>query len=276
MTPEPAPSPIAGAVLPLRRAEELIATLQTVVSARIAAGENGVIEAVHVLTTGELTPKQVVRNIESALMAHLGMKVDHRKISVAATVARPVQTSQSATITPPKSGPTVKGEASVTLNTAAPSLAPTIQATSSLSTRQLYFEDVEIRGSRSKGSLCRVTLRRGDSTWVGEAEGVDSTRTRLELAARAALSAIKHFEGNRRMWDLAGIKRVDAFETEFAFIGIETWVGRERVLLTGTCEIRDSAETSAVLAVLDATNRWLAQQSGMDVSVVERRGRPLA
>ena len=276
MTPEPASnSPIAGAVLPLRRAEELIATLQSVVSARIASGENGVVDAVHVLTTGELTAKQVVRNIESALMAHLGMKVDHRKISVAATVARPVQTSQAATITP-KSGTPVKAETSVTLNTAAPSLAPTVQAVNPLAGRQLYFEDVEIRGSRSKGSLCRVTLRRGDATWVGEAEGVESTRTRLELAARAALAAIKHFEGNRRQWDLAGIKRVQAFETEFAFIGIETWVGRERVLLTGTCEIRDSAETSAVLAVLDATNRWLAQQSGMDVSVVERRGRPLA
>jgi hypothetical protein len=27
-------------------------------------------------------------------------------------------------------------------------------------------------------------------------------------------------------------------------------------LLTGTCEIRESTERSAVLAVLDATNRW--------------------
>jgi len=27
-------------------------------------------------------------------------------------------------------------------------------------------------------------------------------------------------------------------------------------LLTGTAEIRESAERSAVLAVLDATNRW--------------------
>jgi len=34
-------------------------------------------------------------------------------------------------------------------------------------------------------------------------------------------------------------------------------VGREPVVLTGRCEVRDSAETSAVLAVLDATNRWM-------------------
>ena len=32
---------------------------------------------------------------------------------------------------------------------------------------------------------------------------------------------------------------------------------REAQLLTGTCEIRESPERSAVLAVLDATNRWV-------------------
>jgi len=29
-------------------------------------------------------------------------------------------------------------------------------------------------------------------------------------------------------------------------------------LLTGTCEVRESLETAGALAVLDATNRWLA------------------
>jgi len=32
---------------------------------------------------------------------------------------------------------------------------------------------------------------------------------------------------------------------------------RETVLLTGTCEVKESPETACVLAVLDATNRWL-------------------
>ena len=88
MTPNPAAS-IAGSVLPIARAEELIATLQSVVSARISSGDSGAVETVHVLVTGELTPKQVVRNVESALMAQLGMRVDHRKISVATTTQRP-------------------------------------------------------------------------------------------------------------------------------------------------------------------------------------------
>ena len=91
--PQPQPvapvSPIAGSVLPLQRAEELIASLTDVVSVRITATESGSVDAIHVLVTGDTPPKQVVRNIESALMAQLGLRVDHRKVSIAATSKRP-------------------------------------------------------------------------------------------------------------------------------------------------------------------------------------------
>ena len=236
MTPTPASSAIAGTVLPIGRAEELIATLQSVVSARIAAGDNGQVDAIHVLVTGELTAKQVVRNVESALMAQLGMRVDHRKISVAATSVRP---------TPPRGMPVIAEDEEVERDP--------------IAGRHLYFEDVEVRGSRTKGSTCRVTLRHVDTIWIGEAEGPGSARMRPELAAKATLAAIKQFEADRRMWELVGVQRVEAFHTAFVFVGVETLIGRERVLLTGSCEIRESAETSAVLAVLDATNRWLGQ-----------------
>ena len=33
--------------------------------------------------------------------------------------------------------------------------------------------------------------------------------------------------------------------------------GRSSALLTGSCAVRDSVETAGVLAVLDATNRWV-------------------
>src|SRR6478672_13442427 len=79
-------SPIAGSVLPIKRAEELLATLPGVIAARIVASDSGAVDEIHVLTASEVTPKQTVRNIESALIAHLGMRVDHRKISVATTL----------------------------------------------------------------------------------------------------------------------------------------------------------------------------------------------
>jgi hypothetical protein len=227
-------SPIAGSVLPLKRAEDLIGTLPGVISARIVAGDTGSVNEIHVLTTAEFPAKQTVRNIESALIAHLGMRVDHRKVSVAITseTGRPVSSvSRDTDVVEESSGRISAG-------------------------RHIYFEDVEVRGSRAKGTTCRVTLRKGTDAFVGEAEGVESERSRVELAARATLLAISRAYGDKKLV-FEGVKIIDIFERTIVVAGVTAHVGRDNRILTGTCEVRESAETASVLAVLDATNRWL-------------------
>jgi len=236
--PSTGASPIAGSVLPIRRAEELLLTLPGVIAARIVASDVGAVSEIHLLTTAEVSPKQTVRNVESALIAHLGMRVDHRKVSVATTVE------------PPKG--------------LEPAAAPSAQAVAAAlaTSRRLYFEDVEVRRSRAKGVTVSVTLRKGGQSYSGEAEGVESERSRAELAARATVVAIGKAvgaEGESHALTVDGCKIVDAFECEFVFVGITARVGRETALLTGTCEIKDSPETASVLAVLDATNRWIGR-----------------
>ena len=243
------PSPlIAGSVLPLQRAEELIGTLKDVVSARITATESGAVDAIHVLVTGDTPAKAVVRNIESALMAQLGLKVDHRKISVAATSRRPV-TDELPVVEQPSASRTVA------------------------SGRPVYFEDVELRGSRARGVTCRVTLRVGDEQFAGEAEEtVQSDRSRVDVSARAALMALSLAGPTSGIFSLEGAKVLNVFERDFVFAAVMARSGREQVLLTGSAEIRDSAETAAVLAVLDATNRWMATiAAGQGVPVMEDR-----
>ncbi|MDO8684369.1 MAG: hypothetical protein Q7N50_12895 [Armatimonadota bacterium] len=63
--------------------ESAICQLRDVISARVIAGQNGAIEEIHVLTESTRPPKQIVRDIESALMARLGVQIDHKKVSVA-------------------------------------------------------------------------------------------------------------------------------------------------------------------------------------------------
>lgn len=256
--PQPLPhsSPlIAGSVLPIKRAEELLATLPGVIAARIIASDNGAVDEIHVLTTSEVTPKQTVRNIESALIAHLGMRVDHRKISVATTLE--TQPSREATREAAR-----EKEARAAAETAAAAAAATAAAASvkleRLNGRLLYFEDVEVRRSRAKGIACRVTLKKGEEAYVGEAEGMENERSRIELAARAALQALAQAEPSDRALALDGVRLIEAFDREFVFVGITARFGRTSALLTGSCEIRESAETASVLAVLDATNRWIA------------------
>jgi hypothetical protein len=162
------------------------------------------------------------------------MRVDHRKISVATSVEtkRPEEKPQQQ--------------------------VPVVEGGGGDMRRRLYFEDVEVRRSRTRGVLCRVTLRKGDESFVGEAEGMESERSRVDLAARAALVAITQAEGGERTLALDGATVVSAFDREFVFVGVTAKVARESHLLTGSCEIKDSAETASALAVLDATNRWIA------------------
>jgi hypothetical protein len=253
--PQPLPhsSPlIAGSVLPIKRAEELLATLPGVIAARIIASDNGAVDEIHVLTTSEVTPKQTVRNIESALIAHLGMRVDHRKISVATTLE--TQPSREAV----REAAREKEAKAAAETAAAVATAAAAVKLERVNGRLLYFEDVEVRRSRAKGIACRVTLKKGDETFVGEAEGMENERSRIELAARAALQALAQAEPSDRALALDGVRLIEAFDREFVFVGITARLGRTSALLTGSCEIRESAETASVLAVLDATNRWIA------------------
>lgn len=204
------------------------------------ADPNGTISEIHVLTSLDVAPKQTVRNIESALIAHLGVRVDHRKVSVATTVE------------PSRPRAAVAAEAQ-----AAESQAAALAADAAAG-RRLYFEDVEVRRSRAKGVTCRVTLRKGESSFAGEADGMENERSRLELAARATLAAIAEAEEMQGLLALDGVRRISAFEREFAFVAVTARMQRMTAMLTGTCEIRESLETAGALAVLDATNRWLA------------------
>lgn len=257
MTPQPSSSPanstdkgsIAGSVLPLQKAEELILSLTGVVSARITATESGSVDAIHVLVTGETPAKQVVRNVESALMAQLGLRVDHRKISVAATSKRQ---------TPAEGVP----------------MAEVQVVTPGRASRAVYFEDVEVRGSRVRGVTCKVTLRIGTEHFAGEAEEQTQTdKRRVDVSARAALMALSLAGPTGGIFSLEGAKVITAFEREFVFAAVMARSGREQVLLTGSAELRDSAETAAVLAVLDATNRWMATLAASGAQAEERRAK---
>lgn len=287
----PESSFIAGSVLPIQRAEELLATLPGVISARIVASGTGSVEEIHILTTDEVSPKQTVRNVESALIAHLGMRVSHKKISVAtSSEGRPVphppvapradvtngiradKSEQSKTMAPPSisnlspsplasASPAASAGATTVSSPRAtpPQSMPAVTPSSGQAAlgRRLYFEDIEVRRSRTKGVACRVTLRKGESAYVGEAEGLENERLRIELAARATLSAITQAEGDARVLGLEGCKTIEAFDRQFVFVGLTTRTGRDSALLTGSAEVKESQETASVLAVLDATNRWI-------------------
>jgi len=212
----------------VKRAENLLTSLQGVLSARVVVSPVGEVTEVHVLTSAGTPPKQMVRNVESALLAHLGLKVDHRKISVAQTAeVRPIETLEKDAV----------AEAA--------------------RRRPIVFRGLDVRASGNQRVTMMVTLAvEGGDDVMGEEEVADARRARVRGAARAAARALDRILAQGTL-ELEGVKELEGFDGSFVAVGVHVIEGRDTLLLIGTALIRESAERAAALALLDATNRWV-------------------
>jgi hypothetical protein len=227
-TPE-RPSPPEGVPDPwgVRRAENLLTSLEGILSARVVTTPLGEVSEVHVLAQAGLSPKQLVRNIESALLAQLGLKIDHRKISIAQTAeVKPIEALEREAVR------------------------------EAVLQRAVLFESLTVApGKRPHRISISVTLSYMGQTETAEEESSDTPRNRVEAAAKASVTVLDRLLEDSSL-ALEGAKIVEAFDRNFAFVGVQGLGGRESLLMTGTAEIKESAERAAVFAVLDATNRW--------------------
>lgn len=229
-TPPRTPGPsFEGAPDPwgVRRAENLLTSLEGVLSARVVTTPLGEVSEVHVLAQAGLQPKQLVRNIESALLAQLGLKVDHRKISIAQTAeVRPLEVVERGV------------------------------ARELVMHRAALFEALHVGpGRRPHRVIITVSLSLLGRVETAEEESSDTPRSKVEAAARAAVSVMDKLLADDSV-ALEGAKIIDAFDREFVLVAVQGLGGRESLLLIGTAEIKESAERAAVFATLDATNRW--------------------
>ena len=63
--------------------EQTIGKLDSVVSNKIVLGEEKDFEEIHVVSNRTRSPKQIVRDIQSILIAEYNVHIDHKKISIA-------------------------------------------------------------------------------------------------------------------------------------------------------------------------------------------------
>ena len=225
----------------IAEAERLLLSLQGVVSARVIARPGGKIEEIHMLTTADVKPKATVRNVESALLAHLDLSVDHRKISVA-------QTTHESPAELPAQEPAVH-------------ILPEPAARES----RLLFYSHHVETERSNQVKHRVEIEWHGARYVGEATAADLPRPKLEAVAGATLKAIesalqeKIEEGRRAVTlSLDGVKVVDAFDRRFVLVAVHAMSGRHVARLAGTTVSDESADRAAILATLQATDRWVS------------------
>jgi hypothetical protein len=214
-------------------AEALLNSLKGVVSARVVARPGGVIEEIHVLTEGDVQAKQTVRNVESALLAHFGLEIDHRKVSVAQTGDQPEDELEA------------------------------FQWVDSRS-RDWRFLFVTHRVETGRGHQVRivVTVEWGGEQYEGDATGADIPRARLETTAEATLAAITKAtvaligEGEVAL-SVDGVKTIEAFDGLYVLVAIHAIHGRSITTLAGAAAVDDTVDRAVILGTLQASDRWV-------------------
>lgn len=222
----------------LRQVEQLLSGLEGVGSLKIVPDGHGGIDEVHVVSNSAIGAKQVVRNIESALLAEFGLQIDHRKISVAQIRKPDIPHAEA----PPAEG-------------AAPLAPPEVEAAREVS-RRLLLDSLELERTAGHKVACHVTLKGAEESFRGTAEGPDFSQSRLEVAARAVLAALNQAALENVRLRLEGVTRMEAFGRDFLIALVQGQERRNTVTLTGISLVTDSAEEASVLACLQATNRW--------------------
>jgi hypothetical protein len=225
--------------------EGLLTALRGVLAARIAVSPSGRIEEIHVLADAATHPKQIVRNIESALNAGLGISVDRRLISVAQVRGEHAGSFQPAT------------EEQLAADAAA-AAAAAVEDPQDLEPRpagRFVFVGYDARTQPDLEAACRVTIRRDNEVFSGTGNGPSTALGRAQSAARAVFHAIATARRSQSV-GLEGVTLVESHGREYVLVAAHAIAGRSSVPLTGVAALHRSPEEAAILASLQATNRW--------------------
>lgn len=211
--------------------EELICKVQGVFSARVKVGEtDGEIVECHVLADRSRNVKQLVRDVQSALMAKFHVDLDYKLISVAQvdnldSIIASSRADQGA-VEPRRETPRVL-----------------------LKSFMMGYE-----GSAVKAN---VTLTLGDLVYTGEAIGNSGANSRHRTLAQAVVNAVNYNIDHSVTLSVLDVQRFNINgQAAFAVAVYYRQSGREETLL-GAAAIREDENMAVVKAALDALNRRL-------------------
>jgi hypothetical protein len=206
--------------------EDTVRQLKEVVSVRAVLSPSGSVDELHVLTSSTRAPKQIARDVETAVFAHLGVPLDYRKISIA----------QAKLSFPGKSN----------------------GYSGSADSGRLRLQDVNmsVQGSHAEAT---VHLRRGPDILTGIASGHASSHNQLRLIATATVRAVddtRSEDGSLVVEDLNA--QVALAGRQAVVVLVSAIADRGEEVLTGCALIRQDVWKAVASASLDAINRRLA------------------
>lgn len=211
--------------IPASRIEEALLQIPDVRAARLVTDPSGKPVEVHIVATGDKSPKQLVRDVQTVSLATFGLDLDHRIVSV-------VQFPNGAG--------------------GAGSEAP--------KDRRPSIEEIttETRGGQSR---VKIALSMAGKESVGEAQGITSADSLQRLAANATLDAVKGLlpPGSWVTIEHIGVQPTGVQDVAIATLSLGTTSGPVR--LSGSAVVASQQTEAIARAILDAVNRRLWRAS---------------
>ena len=204
--------------------EAALAEVGEIKAVRIVASPDGTIQEIHVLALPTKQPKQLVRDIQSTLMARFGIPVDHKKISIALLGRDAIK----------------------------PGIIDGAPARDTAARPRICSVSAMVAGVQASAS---VTLEIADIEYVGNASGPASQTGRLRLVAMAALDALSQYSDATISFALedVAILRLGREKVAVSCIALVSSLGEQT--FSGSAMVRQNDNDSVVRATLDAINR---------------------
>ena len=129
---------------------------------------------------------------------------------------------------------------------------------------QERFKFTDFEFERFPNGLCRARvglLRSGSDPYTGTFEGSGSATGALRCAAQASLAALGQAVGTDYSFELLGVKTVSAFDKTIVIVALSVRGERNARQLVGSYVCHNDSERAAAIAVLSATNHFLANST---------------
>ncbi len=195
--------------------EQLIRKIKDILSAKIVTTSDGKISEIHVVSTSNRNPKQIVRDIESALIASVGSTVDHKKISVA-------QINNDDSFIP---------EA------------------------RLKVETIHIKKYGHNNDVAVTLSDGSGDTFKGSATGTSSVQSQIVTTAIATLEAIQQYLKGSFVFSLDDTMLFKIAGREAIAVVVCVIINEQEEHFLGSALIKQGYIDAAVAAVLNSVNR---------------------
>lgn len=209
------------------RYRELLSNLTGVFASNVDIAEDGSIREIHILGSQNRNPKQIARDVQSALASAFDVRIDHRIISIAQIPSDPIFKQEQE-----ESGGVKDASA------------------------RFYVSGV-LQNVQNRQYTIKVSLRFADKEYEGTSTCGNTFAQRMRAASMATLEAVHNYFGTNNVFILLSVEQMQIAGTRVALTAIECSGPDSSSMLVGSAVYNHDETHTVIRATLSAINRKL-------------------